>query len=93
MHILPNISRSKSNQTTKFGHLVEYNMKNIFLKRSYPESGGEASPRPFSKKIKIKHIFESTVWKFIVIFFNVCPSCGLPKYVETKVLIIRFYPI
>ena len=33
IHILPNISRSKGNQTMKFGLLIEYNMKNIFLKR------------------------------------------------------------
>ena len=30
IHILPNISRSKGNQTMKFGQLLEYNM--IFLK-------------------------------------------------------------
>ena len=29
--ILPNISRIKSNQTIKFGQLIEYNMRNIFL--------------------------------------------------------------
>ena len=32
IHILPNISRSKSNQTMKFGQLLEYSMSNIFLK-------------------------------------------------------------
>ena len=26
IHILPNISQSKSNHTTEFGHLIEYNM-------------------------------------------------------------------
>ena len=26
MHILPNISRSKGNQTVKFGQLIEYKM-------------------------------------------------------------------
>ena len=31
MHILPNISRSQGNQTMKFGQLIVYNMKNIFL--------------------------------------------------------------
>ena len=31
VHILPNISRSKGNQTVKFGQLIEYNMRNIFL--------------------------------------------------------------
>ena len=29
--IFPNISRSKGNQASKFGQLIEYNMGNIFL--------------------------------------------------------------
>ena len=36
IHILPNISESKGNQTTKFGQLIEYNNRNIFFKY-YPE--------------------------------------------------------
>ena len=32
IHILPNITRSKGNQTMKFGELIEYNTRNIFLK-------------------------------------------------------------
>ena len=32
MHILPNISRSKRNQTMKFGQLIDSNKRNIFLK-------------------------------------------------------------
>ena len=31
IHILPNISQSKENQTVKFGQLTEYNKRNIFL--------------------------------------------------------------
>ena len=31
IHILSNISRSKGNQTTKFGQLIEYNKRNISL--------------------------------------------------------------
>ena len=31
LHILPNISRSKDDQIMKFGQLIEYNMRNIFL--------------------------------------------------------------
>ena len=50
--ILPNISKSQGNQTMKFGHLIEYNMRNIFLERSYTKCGGEPSPRPFYKKSK-----------------------------------------
>ena len=49
MHVLTNISRSKYDQTMKFGHLIEYNMRNIFLEKSYTKCGRESSPRPFSK--------------------------------------------
>ena len=31
IHILPNISRSKGKQTTKFGQVIKYNVRNIFL--------------------------------------------------------------
>ena len=34
IHILPNISRSKGNQTMKFGQLIEYILINIFLEKS-----------------------------------------------------------
>ena len=34
IHKLPDISRCKDNQTMKFGQLIEYNKKNIFIKRS-----------------------------------------------------------
>ena len=33
IHILPNISEIKGNQTMKVGQLMEYNMKNIFLEK------------------------------------------------------------
>ena len=48
MHVLPNILRSKSNQTMKRGQLTEYNMRNIFLKKPYTKCGGETIPRFFS---------------------------------------------
>ena len=31
IYVLPNISKSKCNQTIKFGQLIEYHMKNVFL--------------------------------------------------------------
>ena len=52
-HILPNISRSKGSQTMKFGQLIECNMKNIFLEKSYTKCDGKTSPRLFSKKLKL----------------------------------------
>ena len=33
IHILLIISRSKGNQTIKFGQLIEYNMGNIFVEK------------------------------------------------------------
>ena len=41
------------NQATKFGQLIEYNMRNIFLEKSYTKYGGETSPKSFSKKAKL----------------------------------------
>ena len=52
-HILPNISRSKGNQTTKFGQLIEYTMRNVFLEESWAKCRVEASLRPFYKKSKL----------------------------------------
>ena len=40
----------------KSGQLIERNMKNIFLEKSYTEYGEETSPKTFSKKLKIEHI-------------------------------------
>ena len=59
MYILTNISRSKGNQTIKFVQLIEYNMRNIFLEKSYTKYGGETILRFL--KIKIEHISESIV--------------------------------
>ena len=36
----------------KFGQLVEYNMKNIFVEKSYTKCAGETIHRPLSKKSK-----------------------------------------
>ena len=90
IHTLPNISRSKANQTRRFGQFVEYNMVNIFLEKLYTKYDREASRRPFSYKIKIKHISGSTVLSVIKFVFIVCPSRVLPKYIKTKVLTTCF---
>ena len=46
IHILSNISKSKDNQTMKFGQLLDYNMKNNFLEKSYTKCAGETIPTP-----------------------------------------------
>ena len=53
IHIVLNITRSKDNQTREFGHLIEYNMRNIFLETSYTKYGGDTTSRTFSKKSKL----------------------------------------
>ena len=37
----------------KFGQLIECNIRNIFLEKSYTKCGGETSPRDFSEKLKL----------------------------------------
>ena len=44
------MSRSKRNQAIKFGQLIEYSIKIIFLKKSCTKYGGETGPRPFFLK-------------------------------------------
>ena len=58
IHILNNISRNKTNQAMKFTQLIEYNMRNIFLEKSYSNCGVETIPRPFSKKNKLNISFD-----------------------------------
>ena len=53
IHILPDISRSKGNQAMKFGQLIEYNTRNIFLEKSCTKYGGETISRPFFEKPKL----------------------------------------
>ena len=37
----------------KFGPLIECNMRNIFLEKSYTKCGGETSRRLFSENLKL----------------------------------------
>ena len=57
MHILSYISRIKGNQIMKFGQLIEHNMGNIFLEKSYTKCGGESIPRNFSQESELVESF------------------------------------
>ena len=37
----------------KFGQLIEYNGRNIFIEKSYTKCAGETISRPLSKKSKL----------------------------------------
>ena len=75
IHILPNISRRKRNQTMKFGQLIEYNIKNIFLERSYTKCGWKTIPRLFPKNWKLS--ISLNQWPIVLYsFFIVCQVKG-----------------
>ena len=50
---MPNISRSKENPTMRFRQFIEYNMRNIFLKKPYAKWCEETSPRRISKNLQV----------------------------------------
>ena len=90
IHILPNISTSKDNQAMKFGLLIECNMWNIFLEKSYTKCGKETGPRPFSEKLKYLWIISL---RFYTVSFYCMASWGLSKYIETKLQTTCFHLI
>ena len=51
--MLTNILRTKGNQAMKFGQLIEYSTRNVFLEKSCPRFSGETIPRLFPKKLKL----------------------------------------
>ena len=61
IRVLPNISRSKDNSSMKFDQLLENNMRNIFVEKSYTKCGGETISRPFSKNLHLRKISGSIV--------------------------------
>ena len=38
----------------KFGQLIKYNIRDIFLEKSFTKCGRETIPRPFLKKSKLR---------------------------------------
>ena len=81
IHILPNISRRKGNQSIKCGHLMECNMRSIFLEKSCTKCGWETSPRPFSEKLKLSISLDQvqSFLQFAFIVWQVEGYCNVPK--------------
>ena len=46
---MSNISRSEENQTLKFGQFIEYNMRNTFVEKSYPNVAEKLLSETFLK--------------------------------------------
>ena len=84
--ILPNISISKGIQAIKFGQLIKYNLKNIFLvvEKLFPD--------PFLKNQNWAYFWINSL-KFYPVYFYCMPRWGLSKYIETKRQTTCFYLI
>ena len=91
IHTLPNILRSKSTQAMKFGQLLKYNMKNIFLEKLYPKCVEEVSLRFFHKKSKLTISLDQQSENVINFILVECPIWVLPKYITSKVLTTCYY--
>ena len=55
-HTLLNIPRGKDSQKIKFGHLTEYNLRNIFLEKSFTKCGTKTVVVRNVVRIKIENI-------------------------------------
>ena len=87
IRILLLISRSKSNETMKFGQLIECDEKHFSWKtidkmwwRNYFHT---------QKSILIISLDQQS--KFYTVCFYCMPNWGLSKYIETKLRVICFY--
>ena len=56
IHVLPNISRSKCNQTMKFRRLKKYCMSNTYFEKSDTKLDGKTIPRAFYLNPKIGNL-------------------------------------
>ena len=69
MHKLANIWRSKGNQTKKFSQLIEPNMKNIFLEKSYTNVMEKLVPDPFLKNENWAYVWNNSLKCYAVYFY------------------------
>ena len=80
IHILSNITRSKNIHGIKFGQLMQYNMWNIFIEKSFTEYGRKSVTTPSSNKLNLC----SNILQLCTVCFCCMPSWRLSKYIETK---------
>ena len=80
IHILPNISRGKGNQTVKFIQLIEHNVRNIFLEKSYTICGGGTSPKPFSKNQNWANLWVNSLMFSTLCFYCISKSRAIEIY-------------
>ena len=67
----------------KFGQLIEYDMRNFFLEKSFTKCHGETIPRRFSKNPNLAYIWINRLKDDTVCFYCI-RSWGVSKYSKTK---------
>ena len=66
----------------KFGQLIEYYMRNIFLEKLYTKCVGETVPRSFLKNQNCAFLWINSL-KFYTVCFCCMSSWGLSKDIDT----------
>ena len=90
IHILPNILRSKGNQTMKFAQFTEYIWETFFLKNHTQNVAGGLVPDSFLKNQNWAYLWIN-ILKFYTVCFYCMPSRGLSKYTEPTLQTTCFY--
>ena len=84
LYKFPDISKSQDNQTMKFGQLIEYNMRNIFYKKSHAQNAlDKLFPDPFMKNQDWEYLWVDSL-KFNTVCFYCMPSQGLQNILKLR---------
>ena len=84
------MSKSKDNQTKQLSQLIEYNIRNIFMKKIVPKYGAETISRTFSQKQKLIKSLDQNLEVLQSSFLLFVLRWGLSKDIETILQAIYF---
>ena len=88
--VLPNISRSKDNQTMAFGLILEYNMRNIFSWKIINKMWWRNYSQTLFQKIKIGNISGSIFESFIKFVVIICQFEGYRNILNLSCRLLAF---
>ena len=71
----------------KFRQLIECNMRNIYLGKSYSKFRGETTPRPFSGKLKLSISQSKVLHSLFLLYVRLR---AIEKNIETKLQVTCF---
>ena len=74
----------------KFGQLIDYNMRKIFLKKLYTKFERETIPRLFSKKSKLSISLNQCFKSFIYLLLIVCQVEDYRKWLKLSCSLVAF---